>query len=65
VTLDQDRRAALVDIMAMADPPELPARGHRWTQKGDPYRYGQISRLSTTYALSRLVAREDAERRVM
>ena len=54
-----ERRAAIAELLAQADPPELPRRGHRVRVDGKPERYALLPQLSALYVQRKLLALEE------
>jgi hypothetical protein len=58
VTIDFERRAALAELLAQPDPPELQRRGNQLRLVGKPERYSLLPLLSAVFVQEKLLALE-------
>jgi hypothetical protein len=58
VTIDFERRAALAELLAQPDPPELQRRGNYLRVVGKPERYELLPLLSAVFVHEKLLAFE-------
>ena len=58
MTIDFERRAALAQLLAQPDPPELGRRGNRLRVVGKPERYSLLPLLSAVFVQEKLLALE-------
>ena len=58
MTIDFERRAALAELLAQPDPPELQHRGNHLRIVGKPERYSMLPLLSAVFVQEKLLALE-------